>query len=176
MINFENQNKESHEVYLSTEKTISLSSEEILKIKQLAYNNSRKRIRFCSHSSPDEYVHEMFIVHPEGAYIRPHMHKNKSESMLVLEGEVDYIIFDNSGNINDVIPMGHYPSGKCFYQSIRTDLYHTLLIRSEWLVFLEITKGPFKKEDTVMATWSPHEKDIQEVQQYINNLERSVIK
>ena len=176
MIDFENQNKESPEVYLSTEKTISLSSKEIQKIKQLAFNEPRKRVRFCSHSSPDESVHEMFIVHPEGAYIRPHMHKNKIESMLVLEGEVEYIIFDNSGNINNVIPLGNYHSGKCFYQSIRTNLYHTLLIRSEWLVFLEITKGPFKKEDTVMATWSPHEKDKQEVKQYISKLERKAIK
>ena len=126
---------------------------------ELASQNKRKRIRYCSHKNPSEKVHEMFIVHPNGAYVRPHKHINKIESMLVLRGEVDYVVFNDDGSIFKVIPMGDLKSGKVFYNSLREDVFHTLLIRTEWLVFMEITKGPFNKKDTEFASWSPKEND-----------------
>jgi cupin fold WbuC family metalloprotein len=170
MIDFENQNKESSEVYLSKEKTFSLSSKEIVELKQLACYNHRQRVRFCSHSSSQEPVHEMFIVHPKGAYVRPHKHISKAESMLVIDGEVDYVIFNEEGGIKKVVPMGDYQSGKCFYQSTRTELYHSLLIQSDWLVFVEVTKGPFERKDTVFAQWSPEESDNESIQEFTSHL------
>jgi|SanBayMetagenome_1026888.scaffolds.fasta_scaffold00198_5 cupin fold WbuC family metalloprotein len=174
MIDFSRQQKESSEVYLSTQEAFSLSPIDIQELKQIAHINPRRRVRFCTHSSSQETVHEMFIVHPQGAYVRPHKHLKKAESMLVIEGEVNYIIFDNCGNVEDIIDLGDYQSGKSFYQSIRTDLYHSLLIRSEWVVFLEVTKGPFEREDTVFAEWSPEDSDIKSIHQFSNNLMRLV--
>ena len=45
----------------------------------------------------------MFIVHPKGAYVRPHKHLDRIESMLVIDGEVDYIMFDDNGKIDNAI-------------------------------------------------------------------------
>ncbi|GAG28406.1 unnamed protein product [marine sediment metagenome] len=170
MIDFHLQKKESDEVYLSRQKALALGKTDIERLVDLATRNIRQRIRFCSHSVPQEPVHEMFIVHPKGAYVRPHKHLNKSESMIVLEGEVDYVILEEYGTVENVISMGDYLSGKPFYRSIRPELFHMLLIRSEWLVFLEITKGPFIKEDTIMADWSPEESDKLSVKKYLENL------
>ena len=170
MIDFHLQKKESDEVYLSRQTPVALDKTGIERLIDLATRNIRQRVRFCSHSGPQEPVHEMFIVHPKGAYVRPHKHLNKAESMLVLEGEVEYVTFEKDGTVEDAISMGDYISGQPFYHSIRPDLFHMLLIRSEWLVFFEITKGPFIKEDTIMADWSPEESNELSVQKYLKNL------
>ncbi|MFA6189467.1 MAG: WbuC family cupin fold metalloprotein [Sulfuricurvum sp.] len=170
MINLDTQRKETSEVYLSNENHIKINSDDMQNLITLAKKNTRERVRFCSHSSADEIVHEMFIVHPKDAYVRPHKHINKSESMIVLEGEVDYIIFDEYGNISDIESMGDYKSGKTFYTRINSEEYHSLVIHSEWLVFLEITKGPFNKEETLFAPWSPIESESEEIKAFMNKL------
>ena len=35
------------------------------------------------------------------------------------------------------------------------DLFHMLIIESEFLVFKETTKGPFIREDTIFPDWAP---------------------
>ena len=169
-MDFLTQYKKNSEVYHSKEDFFSLSKEDINRLISLAKNTTRGRVRYCSHSSGQESLHEMFIVHPKGAYVRPHKHLEKIESMLVIDGEVDYVMFDNDGNVDNVVKMGNYESKKSFYQTIRKDKFHTLVIKSEWLVFLEITNGPFDKENTVYAEWSPKESDPLSVEVFLNKI------
>jgi len=169
-MDFLTQYKKNSEVYHSKENFFSLSKEDINRLISLAKNTTRGRVRYCSHSSGQESLHEMFIVHPKGAYVRPHKHLEKIESMLVIDGEVDYVMFDNDGNVDNVVKMGNYESKKSFYQTIRKDKFHTLVIKSEWLVFLEITNGPFDKENTVYAEWSPKESDTLSVEVFLNKI------
>ena len=115
-MNFLTQNKINSEVYHSKENFFSMSKEDINKLINLAKKTPRNRVRFCSHSSDQDTLHEMFIVHPKGAYVRPHKHINKIESMLVIDGEVDYIMFDNDGNVDEIVEMGGVESKKSFYQ------------------------------------------------------------
>ena len=169
-MDFLTQYKKNSEVYHSKEDFFSLSKEDINRLISLAKNTTRGRVRYCSHSSGQESLHEMFIVHPKGAYVRPHKHLEKIESMLVIDGEVDYVMFDNDGNVDNVVKMGNYESKKSFYQTIRKDKFHTLVIKSEWLAFLEITNGPFDKENTVYAEWSPKESDTLSVEVFLNKI------
>jgi len=169
-MNFLTQNKINSEVYHSKENFFSMTKEDINKLINLAKKTPRNRVRFCSHSSDQDTLHEMFIVHPKGAYVRPHKHINKIESMLVIDGEVDYIMFDNDGNVDEIVEMGGVESKKSFYQTIRQDKFHTLIIKSEWLVFLEITNGPFDKDNAVFADWSPEDSNISSVEVFMNNI------
>ena len=173
-MNFLNQNKINCEVYHSKENFFSISKEDINKLINLAKKTPRNRVRFCSHSSGQDTLHEMFIIHPKGAYVRPHMHIDKIESMLVIDGEVDYIMFDNDGNVDNVIEMGGFESKKPFYQTIRKDKFHTLIIKSEWLVFLEITDGPFDKKNTIFPDWSPLDGEDQKINQYMSKIIRMI--
>jgi cupin fold WbuC family metalloprotein len=174
VIDFFKHTQESAEVFLSNQPLISIKSGDIDELKKIAEINKSGKARFCSHSHPDETLHEMFIVHKRNTYVRPHRHLCKPESMLVLEGIVDYIMFDENGEISDVVRMDDYRSGNCFYQSIRKEYFHSLLIRSEQLVFLEITKGPFCKADTEFASWSPSVDAEDSVDEYMKNLEKNV--
>ena len=135
-----------------------------------AAKNPRRRIRLCTHSTVDDAVHEMLIVHERSCYVRPHKHVGKSESFHVVEGQVDVVLLDDTGAVTDVIPMGSYESGRPFFYRIAEPLYHTLIIRSAVLVFHETTSGPFVRDQTVFAPWSPDGADDSEVEQYLSVL------
>jgi cupin fold WbuC family metalloprotein len=148
--------------------TVSYADIEFLKIS--AAQNERKRIRLCTHRGVNNLLHEMLIVHEKGIYVRPHKHLLKSESVHIIEGLVDVIVFDDIGNVSDVISMGDYSSRLKFYYRMPDPYYHTLLIRSDVLVFHEVTNGPFKKEDTIFAPWSPDENNIFALKGFIEKL------
>ena len=169
-------NRINNEVLFTQEPLLNLGPEEIQVLKEQAKENPRQRIRLCAHRDPSDRLHEMFIVHGKDAYIRPHKHLNKIESAHVIEGLVDLIIFDADGKIAEVLSLGDHASGRRFYHRIDEPAYHTLLIRSDVLVFHEVTNGPFQKSDNVMAPWSPDESNSETVNEYLQVLNRSVEK
>jgi len=170
MIDFSQQRKGSLEVYLSNQSSLSIGSSDMDNLVNLAEGLPRNRIRYCAHASPSDVVHEMFIVHPKGAYVRPHKHLNKIESMIILDGEADYVLFDEIGDVQEIIPMGSYQSDKPFYQSTRSEQFHSLVIHSKWLIFLEVTQGPFNKKDTLFAEWSPRDNENKKVEKFMKKL------
>jgi cupin fold WbuC family metalloprotein len=165
---------ESPEVMYAINNIERINKKNIEEFKQLSSKNQRKRIRLCAHHNKNELIHEMLIVHERGVYVRPHKHPEKSESTHIIEGVVDVVIFDDYGHIEDVIRMGDYASGNIFYYRMATPLYHTLIIRSDILVFHETTNGPFNKLDTVFPSWAPLGDNEQYVVDYMNKLTQEI--
>jgi cupin fold WbuC family metalloprotein len=139
-------------------------------LKSLSKGNSRRRVRLCAHENPENSLHEMVIVHERDTYVRPHKHLGKSESVHIIEGLVDVVIFDDGGQIERVICMGDYLSGKTFYYRISTPSFHTLIIRSDFVVFHETTSGPFDRKDTVFASWAPDHVDANSSRMFMAEL------
>jgi cupin fold WbuC family metalloprotein len=152
-----NVNKLNDEVMYAADPIVQLSRLDIGELIERAGRNPRKRVRICTHKGIADNLHEMFIIHTRETYVRPHKHLGKSESFHVIEGAVDVVVFDDRGEITEVIAMGDYSSGKTFYYRIADPLYHTLLIRSEVIVFHEATNGPFERSDTLFAPWAPED-------------------
>lgn len=151
--------QENAEVLYPDEDIVVISAADLKELKQLALINPRRRVRLCAHRSPNDRLHEMFIVHTRDCYVRPHKHLEKTESMAILEGEVDVVLFNENGSIRQVIPMGTPDSGKVFYQRLSDSIYHTLIIRTDFLVFHETTEGPFLRGNTIFPEWAPTEHD-----------------
>ena len=159
------------EVLYTRDTLTRIDRSEIDHFKRLSSANPRKRVRLCAHGDQDDRLHEMVIVHERGAYVRPHKHPGKSESTHVIEGLVDVVLFDDDGGIADVLHLGDYASGRTFFYRMAAPTYHTLLIRSDVLVFHEITNGPFDRKDTVFAPWAPADQEGSAVDRYIAGLE-----
>ena len=160
----------SEEVITSCVPNVDINRGTITELVEISKNTSRGRTRLCAHRNVNESVHEMFIVHPKGAYIPPHKHLEKSESILVLDGETEYFTFNDDGLIDQRISMGDYRSGKSFFFRLQEPLFHSMLILSATLTFIEITKGPFKSDDTVEATWAPNKNCDAEVELFLKKL------
>jgi cupin fold WbuC family metalloprotein len=161
---------ESSEVLYPKDEIVFVCITDLEELKQQAILNQRQRIRLCTHNSSDNILHEMFIIHTNECYVRPHKHIGKAESMAVLEGEVDIVLFNDDGTIKNIVKMGDMYSGKIFYYRIANPIYHMLLIRTKFLVFHEVTQGPFLREQTIFPEWAPKEGDLN-VDTFIKHVE-----
>jgi len=164
----------SKEVYYSKNSIISINKENLQFFKDRAKHNERNRCRLCTHKNTEDKVHEMFIVHRKGTYIRPHKHLNKDESAHIIEGAGYLIIYDDQGRKIKIVELGDYVSHHNFYYRINGPYYHTQFITSDYFVFHETTNGPFKKSETVFAPWSPEEEDKEGIKKFMRNLEKSI--
>jgi cupin fold WbuC family metalloprotein len=164
----------NEEVLYTDESIIKVKSQDINQLKNQAALNKRKRIRLCTHRDTTDRIHEMLIILPRSTYIRPHKHLNKIESFHIIEGSANVIIFNEKGDIINVIPMGNYASERNFYYRISDPYYHTVYIITDFLVFHETTNGPFKRSDTVFAPWAPEENDKFAVNEFMEQLTKSI--
>ena len=153
----------NEEVLIADGPLVDLTRADVAQLKELALKNLRRRIRVCAHPDSKNSLHEMLIVHTRGAYIRPHKHLGKSESVHVVEGEADVVFFDESGVVDEHIAIGPYESNRPFYYRIEDPLFHTLLVASDFLVMHEVTNGPFDRNETVFAPWAPEEDDVEAI-------------
>jgi cupin fold WbuC family metalloprotein len=166
--------KINNEVLVSDERLSLLDRNFIESLKKMADLSKRERVRICIHKNDREILQEMFIVHKKDAYVRPHKHLKKCETFQILEGSADILFFDEKGKIVKVLPMGDFASGKVFYYKIDKPIYHSMIIRSEYLVFHEVTKGPFNRSESVNAPWSPETDRETDVRQYLAGIERKL--
>jgi len=165
---------ESDEVLYADDPIVNLMGKDLELLKQRARLNSRQRVRLCSHPDLTDKLHEMIIVIRKNICVPPHKHPKKSESIHIIEGLADVVIFNDDGTINQVLPLGEYGSGRFFYCRMNSSVYHTLLIRSEFLIFHETTNGPFQKDSTQFAPWSSGISDPESCKIYLEQLDESV--
>ncbi|MBI1252532.1 MAG: cupin fold metalloprotein, WbuC family [Alphaproteobacteria bacterium] len=128
-------------------------------LRERALASPRKRCRLCAHPDADAVQQEMVIVMHRDSYVQPHRHFGKSETFTVFEGEVDALIFDESGAVIETIPMGPFGTSRQFFYRMPERVFHSMIFRTDWLVYLETTSGPFDKTASEGAPWAPTEHD-----------------
>ena len=158
------------EVYYSDAAIVTADDGVIAELKRIAAQNPRLRSRLCTHPDPSSGLHEMLIVHHRDAYVRPHKHLGKPESFHVIEGTAQVIVFKDDGTIRDVLEMAPYGHGKLCYYRMPDQVFHSILITSEWLVFHETTAGPFDPTRTAFPDWAPDGSDAERVANYVGRL------
>lgn len=136
-------------------------------LKDRAKNTPLRRARLCAHPNAEADQHDMVIASHRETYVTPHRHASKTESFLILDGEADILLFDDDGTLTDVIPMGAPGSGRPFFYRMPKGQYHSLKIRSEVLVFVESSKGPFNKADMQDAPFAPQSLESEKGRAYI---------
>lgn len=166
--------KLNSEVELNQKDILFLDKTWIEKIKTLAKENISGKYRTCIHKSEEDNVHEMLIALTSKTYIRPHKHRVNGESLQFIEGEAIAIIFSDDGNIDQAFRVGCPTSSYIFYYSMAKAVYHTLLVKSDYLIFKETTKGPFVREDTLYPDWAPDGNNERELKDYIVYLETNL--
>ena len=155
------------EVLYTNELITTVSQTDIDLLIYFAEKNSRKRIRLCAHPNTKDRLHEMIIVHAKGAYVRPHKHPGKSESFHIIAGTLKVIVFDDKGDKTEEIVMSGIKSNSIFYYRLSESMFHTVIPISEWVVFHEVTNGPFDRSETIFAPWSPGEEEYEKQQHFL---------
>lgn len=109
---------------------------------------------FPMHRGADDLVQRMVNFMQKGTYIQPHQHPRDfaSETILVMQGEMGFVIFDEEGGVDSVHRIG---VGGVI--DIEARVWHGVLALTDDTVILEIKRGPYDESDKVFAGWAPAE-------------------
>jgi cupin fold WbuC family metalloprotein len=135
---------------------------------QRAYQSPRLRTNHNFHLSMDDNPHRFLNVMVKDTYIAPHRHRNppKSESFLVLEGELAFFTFDDAGRVTSTHVLGR----KALGIDIQPGVWHTLAVVTPHAVCYEVKPGPYSaSDDKDFAPWAPMEGDPG-VKEYLEGL------
>jgi len=147
-----------------------LSDASVAQLRDSVRRSSRYRNRYCGHAYATAALHEMLICLHANTYVRPHRHHGKAESVQVVDGFADLVLFTNDGAIDQIVSLGPPGSGLPWYVRLARPVFHTLLLRGEEFIFMETTLGPFRREDTEMAAWAPDDSDVVGIAKYATGL------
>jgi cupin fold WbuC family metalloprotein len=164
----------SSEVYLADEPIVKIGPADVAFLKEKLPLAPRGRVRICAHPSGADLLHEMIIALDKSTYIHPHKHFSKSESFHLIEGVADVVAFNDEGEISEVIKLAAHDPSRSFFYRLSRPFFHTMIIRSEFLIIHETTNGPFQKGDAVFAHWAPPESDPAAARDYMAHLQKRV--
>ncbi len=123
-----------------------------------AGESPRRRTNYNFHGAMEENPHRFLNVMLRGAYVTPHRHLNppKTESFLVLEGEVAFFVFDDAGAVMATHRLGRENVGI----DIGSGIWHSLAVLTDHAVCFEVKPGPYlAANDKDFAPWAPREGD-----------------
>jgi cupin fold WbuC family metalloprotein len=123
-----------------------------------ARQSPRLRTNHNFHRNLEDNPHRFLNVMVRGTYLAPHRHRDppKSESFLVLEGELGFYTFDDAGQITSTLVLGRDAWGV----DIQPGVWHTIAVLTEHVVCFEVKPGPYlAANDKDFARWAPREGD-----------------
>jgi len=147
----------SNDVLVCTDEIVSLNYSVLNQLNHMAVSSPKHRARVCVHKDNTALIQEMIIQINHGSYICPHRHDNKCESFHLIKGDADIVVFKDDGEIEKVI---RFSKDHSFYYRLDSNLFHTIILRSESVVFHEVTNGPFVQNATEFASFAPVEGDL----------------
>jgi cupin fold WbuC family metalloprotein len=157
-------------VLVAQPRVVPLSAGENAFLQEKRRAESLDRLRICVHQTAEDRLHEMLMTFVGTTYIRPSKHIDKDESLFVLDGLATYVFFDDAGEVTSLVKLGPLGSGRPCYCRIPANTWHSLVVESPDILVKETTSGPFRREDTVFAEWSPDGTDRAAVDLYLSML------
>ncbi len=134
-----------------------LTDEMLRELVRKAESSPRRRVNFNFHPDLGDNPHRFLNVMLRGSYFTPHrhLHPPKSETFLVLEGEIAFVLFEESGAVKTVHRM---KSSGVRGIDIAPGIWHTLVVLSEHAVCFEVKPGPYiLTNDKEFAAFAPAE-------------------
>jgi cupin fold WbuC family metalloprotein len=148
--------RESDKVFRRINYSEVVSRNDLTRLKEHLNTGSLDRARICVHKDNESLLQEMFIAFDQSNFVTPAYHPDKDESLMVLEGSTEIVLFDEFGNEESRVqlePWGNLAKKPSFLR-LRKGVIHTLLVRSDYALLKETTSGPFRGTSTVIPNWA----------------------
>lgn len=134
-----------------------ITAENLNTLTSKAAQAARLRANQNVHEGLDAPVQRLFIATEPATYMRPHRHAeaHKWEFFVVLEGQIDLLIFDAAGRLIQRTPMSRTATRAV---EIPPNTWHSYVCMQSGTVALEVKQGaylPTAEHD--FAPWSPAE-------------------
>ncbi len=158
--------------YLRNENT-KIDKKLLLFLEHYSLKNQNVDTRICIHKNKSSKHHSMVLLQNKNNYYRPHKHKNKGDTFLILKGKLACFLFNNKGKIKFKCVL---KKNEIFRTPSNT--FHAVMPLTKRVFYFETKKGPFlKKNDSIFANWSPSNKENKiKIKNYKNMLLKSINK
>ena len=131
-------------------------------------NSPRLRAMQPVQRSQEAKVQRLLNFLQPGTYVQPHCHPlpHASESMCLLSGAIDILIFEENGTL-----IARYPlTPQSPLIDIEPGTWHGLVVKEKDTVIFEVKRGPYDATtDKTFAPWAPAE-DSPEAADYLASL------
>ena len=133
--------------------------------------NARKREIHAFQATETEGLQRMLNAIQPGTYIRPHRHPAKVESLVLIQGALGFVTFEEDGTIvDDRMILLNRDNGN-FGIDCRAGFWHTFIAMAPDTVVYEVKAGPFDAAtDKEVPVWAPPE-NTSEGLSYLADLE-----
>ena len=158
------------DVYYASEPLLALGEDALAFLREKANASPNHRARICAHPDPGDSLHQMLVALRRGAYIRPHRHPGKSESFHMIEGRLAIAVFNDAGDMDGHVDLSAPGGERPFVYRMSRSRFHTVLPETDLVIFHEITNGPFDRNDTIFADWSPEEDDLDGGRRFVDQV------
>ncbi len=135
-----------------------LTGEMVTRAAEVARQNPRRRVILPLHPGHSDTLHRMLNACQPGAYIQPHRHiaPPKAESIVVLQGAIGLVLFDEAGAITGQFVLR--AGSDRFGVDLHPGVYHTFVVLEPDTVLFEVKPGPYSEDtDKDFAAWAPVE-------------------
>jgi len=166
--------RQNDEVFYTALALTRIDAGDIDWLKQRAAETPRRRARICTHPDADARLHEMLIVHACDTYVPPHRHVGRSESYHMIEGQMRIVLFEDDGEIRDHVAMSVSCGTGALYYRLSESRFHSMLLDSDWVVFHEVTSGPFDPATTIIPDWAPDSADTAAQRDFIARMRSTI--
>ncbi len=133
-----------------------------------AQDSPRRRTHFNVHEELSDPVQRLCIAFEPGTYIRPHIHEDKWEIFVLLQGASAALMFDENGTVTERVELNTNEGARII--EFPPKCYHTIIIKEPETIMMEIKPGPYTKppEDD-FAAWAPKEgaEDAEEFERWM---------
>ncbi len=118
------------------------TAENLRSLSAIAQSTERLRTNLNIHESPDADVQRLFLAFEPDTYIRPHRHpqRHKWELLVLLEGDLSLLIFNDAGDVIDKIQMS---STTTRVVELPPNTWHSYVSKQSGTLALEIKEGSY---------------------------------
>jgi cupin fold WbuC family metalloprotein len=135
-----------------------ITSALLTELDRKAAASPRLRTNHNLHEVPEASVQRLAVKLRRGTYIRPHRHQTKWELGIVLQGEMDLVLFNDDGLLTERVRMA--PGGSTLLMELPAAQWHSYVCVSEAATFFEVKEGPYDPAtSSEFAAWAPVEGD-----------------
>lgn len=150
--------------YFCQKRPIKITNKLLNEMKSISNNNGNMNLRICLHKNSESKFHDMVILERSGTYTPPHKHFDKEDSLLIIEGKLGIVTYNDDGTVYDYCLLE--PNRTLMYK-VGIQMYHAVIAMTDTVIYHESKPGPFIYEtDSIYPPWGPNIDDPSSMQKY----------